>query len=337
MTTKKRTQSGNIVTSVQRELEKYGVKAQKGSEILSPMVFVSTGSLALNQAIGRPGYPCGMITEIVGHTGSGKSLLCLIAAGVVTRRGKYALLLDNEGNHGTKETAEWLDVFGINRDFLIRIPPDFAEKSMEASLKVLRKLQNQCQLVIVDSVNAFVPERVAEKEMGDSTIAVNAKLLHEWFDKLRIVNHFAAVLVINQHTSKIGYGNPVTKGGGYAMKYDPHVSVEVKGSPVYDADSDVDGAKGMELDLRVVKNKVGPQGRVAKCKISYVSGGFDLLEEVVTMAVDRGIIKKSAPYYYIGEKSFQGRAKIDEYLRGNKKLLARIVMKLGYEPKDLGL
>jgi recombination protein RecA len=335
---KKTPKPGNIVTTVKRDLEKLGLPVQLGSEITKVMKFVSSGSLSLNFAIGRPGYPCGLITEIVGPPNSGKSLLTLIAESIVTRRKQYVIHIDNEDNHGTKETNEWRSVFGIDNDYVIQIPPEYAEKVMEGTRKALRTLGDKCALVVVDSINAFVPERVIDKEMGEATVAVNAKLLHEWFDKLRIDNKHAAFLAINQHSSKIGgYGNPVTKGGGYAMRYDPHLSIEVKGSPIYTSESDLEGVKGYDLDIRVVKNKVGPQGRVAKCKIVYDSGGFDILDEIITMAVDRKIIKKAAAYYYIGEKNFFGREKLVDYLHEKRGTLKKLIVKLGYDPVDLGV
>ena len=326
------------VDSIDRLIKKTGIDIQRGSEILQPMEFVSTGSILLNQIIGKPGYPCSLITEIVGHSGGGKSLLCLIAASVATSKGLYVILVDNENNYGTLETREWLETFGINLDFIIRIPPSDAEKSMNATLTMLKELGDKCKLVIVDSASAFVPEKILEKEIGDQTVALSAKLLHSWFDKLRVVNKYAAILVINQHTSKIGmYGNPVTKGGGYAMKYDPHLSIEVKGSPIYGKDADTQGASGMEIDVRITKNKIGPIGRSAKVVINYSFGKFDLLEEIINLAVTSGIIKKSVSYYYIGESAYQGKEKLKEKLLSSSKLLAKIIRRLGYDPSDFGL
>lgn len=327
-----------LITTIKRDSEKLGLNVRTAAEIENHMEFISTGSLVLNQAIGVEGYPCGMLTEIVGPSQSGKSVLTLIAEGIATRQKKIVLHLDNEGNHQTVETNNWRETFGIDQNYVIQFEPDTAEKLMEATRKTLKKLGNHCKLVVVDSINAFVSEKMVSKEMGESTVAAQAKLLHEWFDKLRVENKHAAILLINQQSTKIGgYGNPVSKGGGYAMKYDPHLSLSVYGEQIYTKKSQSVGAVGIDFTIKVVKNKLAAPGKVAKPRFLVEAGGFDLLPELVSMAVEHGLMERSLPWYYLGEKRFQGLEKVCAYLREKPKTVKKILVKLGFDPKGFGL
>lgn len=320
-------------------LRKAGAAVRMGNEITSCMSFVSTGSLLLNRAIGQPGYPCGLLTEIYGEASNGKSLLTLIAEGIVTRQKKYVLHIDAEKNHEHAETNEWRKAFGVDLDYVIQQDADTAERIMENTLTVVEHLKQDLALIVCDSINALVPSKILESEMGDANIANQARLLHKWFDLMRVKNKYAAFLCINQTVASITrFGGGQSKGGGNAMKFDPHLSLEVKGSPIIDAKSDIEGATGMDLTITVKKNKLGPAKRVAETSFKRELGGFDIVEEVIDIAVENGYVKKTAGWYEFKGKKFNGKEKFRSLLVTNRKAL-EILIKQGckIDPKELGL
>lgn len=334
---KPKDKSLSIIDKLKRKAEKMGVTFNLASEITQESSYVSSGSLLINEAIGAPGYPCGKITELVGPESSGKSLLTLLAEAVVTQRQKYVLHLDLERNHDKVEFQAWRKHLGVDLKYVIQPEFTIAEKLMQSSLETIKLLGEDLQLIVVDSISAFVPEKIDKKDVGESTVAVEAKLLHRWFDKLRLDNTHAAVLCINQLTSNIsGYGNPVSKGGGWAMRFDPHLSLKIHGDQVYSADSDEKGSLGLDMTITVAKNKVGAPKRVCHPRFRVALGGFDLTNEVLELSVRKGLIRKNPPYYYLGEQAFQGHEKMQAHIASDKKLLRSLITKLGYNPSQLG-
>lgn len=319
------------------ELSKLGLSVRMGSEIKSSMDFVPTGSLMLQEAIGRPGYPCGLITEIYGKKSAGKSLLALVAEGYVTRAKKYVLHLDLEKNHEHFETNEWREVFGIDLDYVIQIDTSTAETAMEGTITAIERMGKDLKLIVCDSIAALTPEKVLKSEMGDATQPGNqAKLIHKWFDLLRAKNKYAAFLAINQITARIGgYGSPETKSGGFAMEFDPHLSLEVKSKSILAKDSDENGSSGLDMQIQIKKNKIGPAHKIAFLKFQREFGGFDILEEIIELSRIKSLVKVTAPWYYFGDKNFKGREDFKKYLGENKKVLRNLIKELGYNPNEL--
>lgn len=327
------------IENVRKSLAKMGVATRLASEIMSDMVFVSTGSLRLNEAIGKPGYPCGMITEIYGHESAGKSVLTLIAEANVTRQGFYALHLDAEKNHEHRQTNEWRNVFGINPEFVLQIDAAPAEEMMQAARKAIKGMGPELKLVVVDSVNALVSGDTLEKEVADAEVAKNARLLHRWFDVLRVENKHAAVLCINQLTAAIGrYGGGTAKGGGWAMKFDPHLSLEVKGTPVVKSDTDETGVRILDMTVTVKKNKLAPPRKSVSLVFDSRIGGFDIVREIAKIGVLKGVIDKSGGWYTYRGHKFQGEDKFCDALYASKKMLKCLIKEAtGMNPAELGV
>lgn len=326
------------VANTLKMLKTKGVLVRLASEIQSQMEFVPTGSLLLNEVIGWPGYPCGLLTEIYGKESSGKSLLTLIAEGIVTRNKQYVLHLDLEKNHEHRETNQWRDVFGVDMNYVIQIDADVAEKVMQATLMTIEKMGKELKLIVCDSINALTPDKVMDAEMSSFEVATQSKLLHKWFDKLRVKNRYAAFLAINQVSAKIGgYGASETKGGGFAMRYDPHLSLEVKGTPILNAEADQVGSLGMDLTVIVRKSKLAVPKRVAKLKFYRELNGFDIISELIILGVQKGIIGKNAGWYILDEKRINGQEELRNFLADKVSLLSKLIKQLGYNPKDFNL
>jgi recombination protein RecA len=283
---------------------------------------VSTGSLALDLALGVGGLPRGRITEIYGPEGAGKSTLAYHVVASAQRGGGVAAYIDVE--HALdKDHAESC---GINVGELLISQPDTGEQALEICDALVRS--NAVDVIVVDSVAALVPRAEIEGEMGDSLPGLQARLMSQALRKLTAVisKSRATVIFINQLREKIGivFGNPEVTPGGRALKFYSSVRVELRRAESLKQGTDIIGNR---VRAKIVKNKVAAPFRTAEFDILF-SGkhrGISREGDIVDLGVDANVLKKMGAFFSYGELRLgQGREAAKEFLRQNPDLAREI-------------
>jgi recombination protein RecA len=273
---------------------------------------VSSGSLALDVALGVGGYPRGRIIEIYGPESSGKTTVALHAIAEVQAKGGQAAFIDAE--HALDPI--YAQKLGVNIDELLLSQPDTGEQALEIAEALVRS--GAVDIIVVDSVAALVPKAEIEGEMGDSHMGLQARLMSQALRKLSgAINKSKTIAIfINQVREKIGvmFGNPETTPGGRALKFYSSVRLEVRRAEAIKQGNDIMGNK---TKIKVVKNKVAPPFRTAEVDIMY-GEGISKEGEIVDIAAEFDIIEKSGSWYaYNGERLGQGRENAKQFLKEN--------------------
>ena len=280
---------------------------------------VSSGSLALDQALGVGGYPKGRIIEIFGPESSGKTTIALHAIAEVQKTGGRAAFIDAE--HALDPV--YAKKLGVDTDELLLSQPDTGEQALEIVEALVRS--EAMSIIVVDSVAALVPKAEIEGEMGDSHVGLQARLMSQALRKLGgIVNKTNTICIfINQLREKVGvmFGNPETTPGGRALKFYSTVRLDVRRAEQIKVGSDVLGNKTV---IKVVKNKVAPPFKTAEVEIMY-GEGISKTGEIIDIASNLGILDKSGAWYsYKGEKIGQGKENAKLFLKNNSTLYKEI-------------
>ena len=280
---------------------------------------VSSGSLALDQALGVGGYPKGRIIEIFGPESSGKTTIALHAIAEVQKTGGRAAFIDAE--HALDPV--YAKKLGVDTDELLLSQPDTGEQALEIVEALVRS--EAMSIIVIDSVAALVPQAEIEGEMGDSHVGLQARLMSQALRKLGgIVNKTNTICIfINQLREKVGvmFGNPETTPGGRALKFYSTVRLDVRRAEQIKVGSDVLGNKTV---IKVVKNKVAPPFKTAEVEIMY-GEGISKTGEIIDIESNLGILDKSGAWYsYKGEKIGQGKENAKLFLKNNSTLYKEI-------------
>ncbi len=283
----------------------------------------SSGSLALDTALGVGGYPRGRVIEIYGPESSGKTTVALHAIAEVQANGGQAAFIDAE--HALDPV--YASKLGVNIDELLLSQPDTGEQALEIAEALVRS--GAIDIIIIDSVAALVPKAEIEGEMGDSHMGLQARLMSQALRKLSgIINKSNTIAIfINQVREKIGvmFGNPETTPGGRALKFYASVRLEVRRAETIKQGNEMVGNR---TKIKVVKNKVAPPFRAAEVDIMY-GEGISIEGEILDIASDLDIVQKSGAWYsYEGERLGQGRENAKLFLRENPELKHEILMKV---------
>jgi recombination protein RecA len=274
-----------------------------------------TGSLALDLALGIGGIPKGRIIEIYGPESSGKTTLVQHIIAECQKMGGTAALIDAE--HAFDPV--YAEKTGVDVTNLLVSQPDTGEQALEIAETLIRS--NAIDIIAIDSVAALTPRAEIEGEMGDSFVALQARLMSQALRKITgaISKSNCTVIFTNQLRMKVGvmFGNPETTPGGNALKFYASVRMEIRKAETI---KDGDDVKGIRAKVKVVKNKVAPPFRTAEFDIMF-SQGISREGNVLDIATDMNLIKKSGSWYeYNGQKIAQGRDSAKEYLKENPKV-----------------
>jgi len=296
-----------------------GAVMKLGEKIDTRISTVPSGSLALDVALGVGGYPRGRIIEVYGPESSGKTTVALHAVAEVQKEGGIAAFIDAEHALDPK----YASALGVNIDELLLSQPDTGEQGLEIADALVSS--GAVDIVIIDSVAALVPRAEIEGDMGDSHMGLQARLMSQALRKLSgsINKTKTIVIFINQVREKIGimFGNPETTPGGRALKFYATVRLEVRRAEQIKSGTDI---MGNRTKIKVVKNKVAPPFKVAEVDIMY-GEGISQVGEIVDMAAERDIIKKSGAWYsYKEERIGQGRENAKQFLRDHPEMRAEI-------------
>jgi recombination protein RecA len=273
---------------------------------------VSTGSLALDLALGIGGLPRGRVIEIYGPESSGKTTLTLHAVAEAQKLGGTAAFVDAE--HALDPS--YAEKLGVNVDDLLVSQPDTGEQALEITDMLVRS--GAVDIVVVDSVAALTPKAEIEGEMGDSHVGLQARLMSQALRKLtgNIKRTNCMVIFINQIRMKIGvmFGSPETTTGGNALKFYSSVRLDIRRIGALKRGDEV---IGNETRVKVVKNKMAPPFRQAVFEILY-GEGISLEGELIELGVEHGLVKKSGAWYSYGDDRIgQGKDNVRQFLKDN--------------------
>ncbi|MFQ3579113.1 MAG: recombinase RecA [Bacteroidales bacterium] len=300
-----------------------GTVMKMGDHAVEKVPAISSGSLSIDIALGVGGYPRGRIIEIFGPESSGKTTLALHAISEAQKTGGIAAFIDAE-HAFDKNYAEKL---GIDTGNLFISQPDNGEQALEITEHLIRS--GAIDIIVVDSVAALTPKAEIEGDMGDSKMGLQARLMSQALRKLTatINKTSTCVIFINQLRDKIGvmFGNPETTTGGNALKFYASVRVDVRRSTQIKEGETV---LGNRTRVKIVKNKVAPPFKNAEFDI-FFGEGISKVGEIVDLASEYNIIKKSGSWYSYGEtKLGQGRDAVLQLLKDNSELSKELEAKI---------
>jgi recombination protein RecA len=282
---------------------------------------ISTGSLALDAALGVGGLPRGRIVEIFGPESSGKTTLALHAIAEANKLGGMAAFIDAE--HAFDPV--YAQKVGIDTSQLIISQPDYGEQALEIADTLIRS--GALDVVVIDSVAALVPKAELEGEMGDSKVGLQARLMSQALRKLTasISRTRCIAIFINQLREKIGgmamYGPTETTTGGNALKFYASVRLDVRRIGAIKEGNDIIGHR---VRVKVVKNKVAPPFKTAEFDILY-GEGISRIGEIIDIGVQLGVIQKSGSWYsYEGQRLAQGRENLRVFLKDHPELVEKL-------------
>ncbi|ROR29845.1 recombinase RecA [Inmirania thermothiophila] len=298
------------LTQIERQFGKGSVMRMGDVGAVRDVDVISTGSLALDVALGVGGFPRGRVVEIYGPESSGKTTLALQAIAEAQRQGGTAAFVDAE--HALDPT--YAEALGVNVDDLLVSQPDTGEQALEIADMLVRS--GAVDVVVIDSVAALTPKAEIEGEMGDAHVGLQARLMSQALRKLtaNIKRSNALVIFINQIRMKIGvmFGNPETTTGGNALKFYASVRLDIRRIGSIKRGDEV---IGNETRVKVVKNKLAPPFREAVFEILY-GEGISREGELIELGVQHGIVDKSGAWYsYGGERLGQGKDNVRQFLR----------------------
>ncbi|OJU42041.1 MAG: recombinase RecA [Microbacterium sp. 69-10] len=308
----------SALAHIERQFGK-GSIMRLGSDERAPVEVISTGSIALDSALGIGGLPRGRIIEIYGPESSGKTTLTLHAIANAQRAGGIAAFIDAE--HALD--PEYARKLGVDIDQLLVSQPDTGEQALEIADMLIRS--GAIDLVVIDSVAALVPEAEIKGEMGDSHVGLQARLMSQALRKLTggLNQTKTTAIFINQLREKIGvfFGSPETTAGGKALKFYASVRLDIRRIETLK-----DGAEavGNRTRVKVVKNKMAPPFKQAEFDILY---GIGISREgsLIDFGVEHGIVKKSGSWYtYDGDQLGQGKENARNFLIKNEDIAVAI-------------
>ncbi len=280
---------------------------------------LSTGSIALDVALGVGGLPRGRVIEIFGAESSGKTTLAYHVMSSAQKNGGTAAYIDAEHALDPGYAAKC----GVDIKELLISQPDTAEQALEICEYLVRS--GAVDIVVIDSVAAMVPKAELEGDMGDTHMGLQARIMSQALRKLTsaISRSNTCVIFINQLREKIGvvFGNPEVTPGGRALKFYSSVRIDLRRLESLKQGTDI---LGNRVRARVVKNKVAPPFRVAEFDIMY-SEGISIFGEILDIGSDEEIVKKSGAFYSFGDiRLGQGRENSKQFLKENPEIAEKI-------------
>ncbi|VAW66001.1 RecA protein [hydrothermal vent metagenome] len=287
---------------------------------------ISTGSIALDVALGIGGLPKGRVVEIYGPESSGKTTLTLQVIAEAQKAGGTCAFVDAE--HALDPS--YAEKLGVNVDELLVSQPDTGEQALEITDMLVRS--SAISVIVIDSVAALTPKAEIEGDMGDSHMGLQARLLSQALRKLtaNIKRSNTLVIFINQLRMKIGvmFGNPETTTGGNALKFYSSVRLDIRRIGAIKRGEEI---IGNETKVKVVKNKVAPPFKTINFEILY-GEGISHEGEIIDMGVNCNIIDKAGAWYsYNGDRIGQGKDKVRNFMKENPAIADEIEAKIRAE------
>ncbi len=310
MTTGERTKALELaISQIEKRFGKGSIMKLGESTTVAAAGIISTGSISLDIALGIGGIPRGRIIEIYGPESTGKTTLALHIIAEAQKTGGVAAYIDVE--HALDPV--YSGHLGVKIDEMLISQPDTGEQALEICEALVRS--GAVDVIVVDSVAALVPRAEIEGEMGDSQVALQARLMSQALRKLAVAigRSGTAVIFINQLREKVGivFGNPEVTPGGRALKFYSSVRIDLRRSETI---KQGEVAVGNRVKARIVKNKVAPPFRTAEFDIMF-DHGISREGDLIDLGVELGLIKKSGAFFSWGDTRLgQGRENAKTFL-----------------------
>jgi recombination protein RecA len=314
---------GLAISQIEKQFGKGSIMkiGHEGAVVDIPVI--STGSLALDHALGIGGVPRGRVVEIYGPESSGKTTLALhIIAEAQTRDGMAAFI---DAEHALD--LAYARRLGVDVDELLVSQPDSGEQALDIAEILVRS--GAMDVLVIDSVAALVPRAEIEGEMGDQQVGLQARLMSKALRKLAatINRSMTCVIFTNQIRMRVGvfFGNPETTSGGNALKFYASQRLDIRRiASIQDGDQ----AIGNRTRVKVVKNKVAPPFRTAEFDIIYGTG-ISKEGDLLDLGVDHDIIEKSGAWYSFNEERIgQGRENVRRFLTEHQDIMSEITRRV---------
>ncbi|MFC1932499.1 recombinase RecA [Chloroflexota bacterium] len=317
------------IGQIEKRFGKGSIMKLGESATMSPVEAIPSGSLSLDLALGIGGIPRGRITEIFGPESSGKTTLGQHTIAEAQKRGGTVAYIDVE--HALDPT--YASRCGVNVDDMLISQPDTGEQALEITEALVRS--GAIDIIVIDSVAALVPQAEIEGEMGDTHVALQARLMSQALRKLAaaIGKTGTAVVFINQLREKVGivFGNPEVTPGGRALKFYSSVRIDLRRADTIKQGNDVIGS---HVRARVVKNKVAPPFRKAEFDIMF-DHGISREGDLLDLSVELGLVSKSGAFFSYGDTRLgQGRENAKQYLREHPELAQEMEQKIRASATD---
>lgn len=312
----------NALKKIEKNFGK-GSIMRMGDAADTQIATISSGSLAIDDALGVGGYPRGRIIEMYGPESSGKTTVALHAVAEVQKQGGTAAYIDAEN----ALDPEYAKALGVDIDNLLLSQPDTGEQGLEIADALIAS--GAVDIVVVDSVAALVPRAEIEGEMGDTHVGLQARLMSQALRKLsgEINKTKTIAIFINQIREKVGvmFGNPETTPGGRALKFYSTIRMEIRRGEQLKNGTNVIGNRAK---IKIVKNKVAPPFKRAEVDIMYGTG-ISKTGELLDMAAEKDLVKKSGAWYSYGsERIGQGRENAKKWLADHPDQMNELMAKV---------
>ena len=313
----------NTLAQIERQFGKGSIMKLGEAAASLQIETISTGSIALDVALGVGGLPRGRVVEIYGPESSGKTTLTLHVIAEAQKAGGVAAFIDVE--HALDPA--YAQNLGVDLDNLLVSQPDTGEQALEIAEMLVRS--NSVDVVVVDSVAALVPRAEIEGDMGDAHMGLQARLMSQALRKLTaaISKSRTTMIFINQIREKVGvmFGNPETTSGGRALKFYASVRLDIRKLEQIKSGTDPVGSR---TRVKVVKNKVAPPFQVAEFDIMY-GKGISRNGDLIDLGLKHEIVGKSGSWYTYGDTRVgQGRENAKAFLEEHPEVAAEIESKI---------
>src|ERR1700675_754208 len=300
---------------IEKQFGKGSILRLGAKDAIVPVSVISTGSIALDAALGTGGFPRGRICEVYGPESSGKTTIALQVIAESQKTGGMAAFIDVE--HALDPL--YARKLGVDVDNLLVSQPDYGEQALEITGALITS--GGIDVAVIDSVAALVPRAELEGEMGDSHVGLHARLMSQALRKLTgsISRSRTMVIFINQIRLKIGvmFGNPETTTGGHALKFYASVRLDIRR---IGAIKEREQVIGNQTRVKVVKNKMAPPFKVVEFDIMY-GEGVSKRGELIDLGIQAGVVEKSGSWFsYDGQRIGQGRENAKTFLKDNPEI-----------------
>lgn len=311
------------LAQIEKQFGKGAIMRMGDGGSINAVDVISSGSLALDVALGIGGLPRGRVVEIYGPESSGKTTLTLQVIAEAQKVGGTAAFVDAE--HALD--PQYAENLGVNVADLLVSQPDTGEQALEITDMLVRS--GAVDIVVIDSVAALTPKAEIEGEMGDHHVGLQARLMSQALRKLtgNIKRSNCMVIFINQIRMKIGvmFGSPETTSGGNALKFYSSVRLDIRRIGALKKGDEI---IGNQTRVKVVKNKMAPPFRQAEFEILY-GKGISKLGELISLGVEHGIVAKAGAWYSYGsDRIGQGKENSRVYLEEHPEVAIEIEGKL---------
>jgi recombination protein RecA len=316
------TELRHTVAAIEKQFGEGSIMAL-GSDTVHVVEGISTGSLALDIALGGQGIPRGRVIEVFGPESSGKTTLALHVIAEAQKAKGIAAFIDAE--HALDPS--WAKKLGVDLEMLLVSQPSYGEEALQITEMLIKS--NAVDVIVIDSVAALVPKKELDGDIGDTHVGLQARLMSQSLRKLTaaIAKSRTSVIFINQIREKIGvmFGSPETTPGGRALKFYSSCRIDVRRIGQL---KDGEEVVGQRVRAKVVKNKVAPPFRIAEFDMLHTDG-ISFEGDILDMGLEQKIVGRTGAWFRYGDLQLgQGKEKARQYLKENPHIAQEIKEKV---------